>query len=78
MNDRQRETRAWLGMNDDAVNPDYVPNERIVNGVMDADTTKPPPGIDRHVWAGMTEDDRVQVARFAAFLRAAPRLEPEG
>lgn len=77
MTDRQRFVRSWWGLKDDDDRPELVPPDRIVDAVCDADTTKPPPGIDGPTWAGLTEHDRLEVARFAGFLRVRGPIRRE-
>lgn len=42
----------------------------VLDAICDADDTRPPDGIDRPTWGQMTPNDRMEVARFASFLRA--------
>jgi hypothetical protein len=63
------DAKTWLGWRDDLSEPD----SKMIQAIEDADTCKPPPGIDQQQWGAISENDREQIAKFAAVLRVVKR-----
>lgn len=68
--------REWLNLPDAA--PD--PKPATVRAIVGADPAVKPAAMDPAIWANLGELDRLQVARFAAFLGStgAPRVVTYG
>lgn len=61
---------TYLGIPTDDPDYPYEASPQLATAIADADTTAPPPGIDRQTWGQQTEHDRLEIAKFAAFLRS--------